>query len=521
MQADTGLSFSSLCFTIQQLMRVISSSSRPVLLFLDDLQGADLMSLSLIQCVLSDIKGLNCMLFVGGFRDNEIGQEHVLLEFFNSLSSCKIKNTKMTLTGLNDEDINAMISDTLGIYPRTCKNLSDVVYRKTNGNPYFALEFLRSLVERDLITYSLREKRWKWDINQIGAENITDNVLCILTNKMSVLDNDAQTALKVASSFGINISIVIARKLDATSQYHNLLATLDEVVVKEGFMDFDGAYYRFVHDKVREAAYGLISPAEKHEFHFTIGMAMQATQEIEDDTSVLFAIIDQINRCPPTMFRDDSQRIVIANLNYKAGMKAIKYSNFMPAHTYMKAAVSLLPENSWTANYDLSLKCNFHFAKAAYSCGYVDQAKEILDEVIQHGEALEDKSQYMLDSYSLLVSLFYLARKDLLQAIHTCIKVLNLLGEDLPLNGTVDKAELICIVSKTKALLQNKSNEELLAIHEETSRRNIAIMHFYDQLSVVTYLAMPKCCPYFLARWAHFSLTHNVSCKYTPGTYDC
>jgi hypothetical protein len=123
----------------------------------------------------------------------------------------------------------------------------------------------------------------------------------------------------------------------------------------------------------------------------------------------------------------------------------------------------------------------------------------------------------MLDSYSILISLFYLARKDLLQAFHTCLKVLNLLGEDLPPNGNVDKAELISILTQTKALFQKKSNKELLAMHEETSRRKITIMQFYDQLSIVSYLAKPELCPYFMARWAHFSLTNNVSCKYTPG----
>ncbi|KAL7482010.1 hypothetical protein ACHAW6_007699 [Cyclotella cf. meneghiniana] len=520
-QAVTEMNFNSICFTIQQLMRVISSPSRPILLFLDDLQWADVLSLRLIQSVLCDVKGSNCVLFAGGFRDNEVEQGHVLLEFLTTLSTFNITTTTLSLNGISAEDVNTMVSDILGVFPRMCRSLSDVVYRKTNGNPYFALEFLRSLIDRNLITYSLREKYWKWDVSQIGAEDITDNVLYILKNNMSVLEESAQTALKVASCFGINVSIIIAKKLAATPQYHNLQATLDQVIVKEGYMDFDGVTYRFVHDRVREAAYGLIPSAEKDQFHFTIGMALQSNIAVKDeeDTSVLFATIDQINRYPSSMLRDDSQRIFIANLNHEAGIKAIKSSNFMRAYGYTKAAVSMLPNDSWEARYDLSLKCNLHFAKAAYSCGYVDQARDTLDEIIQHGESLDDKSQYVLDSYSLLVSLFYLARKDLLQAFHTCLKVLILLGEDLPANGNVDKADLISTVKETKSLFQKKSNEELLAMHEETSRRNIAIMQFYDQLSIVSYLAKPEICAYFMARWAHFSLTHNVACKYTPGAF--
>jgi hypothetical protein len=148
----------------------------------------------------------------------------------------------------------------------------------------------------------------------------------------------------------------------------------------------------------------------------------------------------------------------------------------------------------------------------------VEEARDILEKVIENGASVDDRSKLMLDSYSLLVSLFFLSRKDLPRAFSKCLKVLRLLGEDLP-NDAVDDQELVSIITKAKALFLRRSTDQLLSMNEETPRRNAAIMEFYDQLVFVSYFLRPKqrLCPYFIARWAHFCIENNVCCKYTPG----
>jgi len=501
---QAGINFNSLCFTIQQLLRVISSPSRTVLLFLDDLQWADAMSLKLIQSIISDVKGFSSMLFVGGFRENEVEHGHVLLEFFDTLSTSEVMPSMLSLSGIGPSDVNSMISDTLGIFPRLCKGLSDVVFRKTNGNPFFTLEFLHSLINRDLVQYSLRDKSWKWDLNQISAENIADNVLHLLARKMNVLSESNQTALKVASCFGSSISVAIVRKLSSTPQYSSLQRTLDETVVEEGFMDRDDTTYRFVHDTVREAAYGLI--IDKEQYHFDIGMALHFSG------GDILAAANQINRGPRSLLQDDSRRISIVNLNFEASMQPMSCSDFTTAYSYLNTAVSLLPNDSWAAHYDLTLKCFSRLAKAAYSCGLAERAKTICEEIVDRGKCLEDT----LETYSLLVSMMCLARKDLPVAFKSCLKVLNLLGEDI----ADDVVDTISTVSKAKMLFQNKSNEDWLAITDDTSSRNVSIMEFYSQLITVSFLVKPRnMCHYYNARWASFCLNQKVSCKYTPGAF--
>lgn len=502
--SQVRMNFDGLCFAVQCLMRAISSPSEPVLFFLDDLHWADDLSLKLVHYVLSDARDGNCMLFVGGFRENEMMQDNVLLELFSALSTADVVSTVMHLDGIGSNDLISLISDTLGIFPRLCKGLADVVFRKTNGNPFFTLEFLRSLLARGLVWYSLRNKCWKWNLSLISEENITDNVLQLLTKKMIVLTETNQTALKVASCFGSSISISVVEKLSRTFMYSSLQATLDEIGVKEGFVDFDGTTYRFVHDKVREAAYGLI--ADKEQYHLDIGMALQFT-----DNNEIIAAIQQIKHSSPSLVRDDRQRVSIANLGFEAGMKAMSFFDFAAAHSYYDTARTFLPPHSWADHYELTLKCNFQLAKAAYSRGWLEESKQICDEIIEHGKCLED----ILETYSLLVSLSS-ARKDLLIAFNSCLKVLNLLGEVMPAD-TVNANELLSITTKTKALFQSHSSQDLLDMPEEKCSRKLAIMDFFDQLAIVSFYLKPKVWKYYCVRWASFCIINRVVCKYTPG----
>jgi predicted ATPase len=330
-------------------------------------------------------------------------------------------------------------------------------------------------------------------------------------------DNITQRALKIAACFGISFSVDMLKIL--TRKYHNLQTTVEEVLVEEGFIDYDGSDYRFVHDKVREAAYSLMDKNERDQCHFDIGMTLlRSLDPNKEDSSTLFVAANQINRCPPTMIQDTSQGTAIMKLNYKAGIKSMECSNFTAAHLYFKASASMLPEDTWKSNYDFSLRINFYYANSSYCCGYVEEARDILEKVIENGASVDDRSKLMLDSYSLLVSLFFLSRKDLPRAFSMCLKVLRLLGEDLP-NDAADDQEFVSIVTKAKALFLRRSTDQLLSVNEEITRRNAAIMEFYDQLVVVSYFFRPKqcLCPYFIARWAHFCLSNKICCKYTPG----
>ena len=202
-ESANQMNLQSICFTLQHFVRAVSSAAHPVVLFLDDLQWCDKSALTVVQSLLCD--ALSRIFFVGTYRSNEVADDHELFRFAERLKSSGVDTTMLSLEGLIPNDLNAMISEVLCVLPRISEPLSDIVFRKTEGNPFFVLEFLQSLADRRLLEYSVSKRRWVWDEDDISSMNITGNVLYLLSSKMNGLSENTQSVIKSVACFGIGI----------------------------------------------------------------------------------------------------------------------------------------------------------------------------------------------------------------------------------------------------------------------------------------------------------------------------
>ena len=229
---------------------------------MDDLQWADDTALDVVHTFLSDTMG-SCVFFVGTYRDNEVQIGHAIFDLLQKLETSNVPTTKLSLTGLDRGDLNKMVSDTLGLYPRICKSLSDIVFQKTKGNPFFVLEFIQSLQSRGLLQYDSCQKRWVWNTDTIRAEEITDNVLHLLSTKLNQLSNEVQLLLKVMACFVTCTNESVIGYLSESPEYAGVRNGL-EGAISEGFVELNAeGSFKFVHDKVREAAYNLTPDRDK------------------------------------------------------------------------------------------------------------------------------------------------------------------------------------------------------------------------------------------------------------------
>jgi hypothetical protein len=267
-EIDNQMNVRGICFILQQFIGVVSSVTHPVMLFLDDLQWCDKSALTVVESLLCDEVGSNCLFFVGTYRSNEVAEDHEIFCLAQRLRSFGVPTTMLSLEGLNPKDLNAMISDALCMFPRISEPLSDIIFQKTQGNPFFVLAFMRSLLDRGLLEYSINTGRWVWDEDDVSSMDVTGNILYLLSSKMNGQSTHIQSALKVASCFGINIKESVVATLG--TEHSDLRDNLEQVV-KEGFMVKVGTSdFKFVHDKVREAAYSLIPESEKNQVSLVV-----------------------------------------------------------------------------------------------------------------------------------------------------------------------------------------------------------------------------------------------------------
>ena len=163
-------SYSRICHNLKSFVRILSRYACPCVIFLDDLQWADSTSLSVVHTILSGVDGPGSILFVGSYRINE-NRQHVSY-FIELLSKMNVRFTAVVVPCLHEQNVNLMVSDIIGVVPRLGESLSSMVYRKTKGNPFFIQQFLRTLVDKDLLIYNLREKRWTWDVDSELFSNL-------------------------------------------------------------------------------------------------------------------------------------------------------------------------------------------------------------------------------------------------------------------------------------------------------------------------------------------------------------
>lgn len=137
-------------------------------------------------------------------------------------------------------------------------------------------------------------------------------------------------------------------------------------------------------------------------------MSLYQTTTGDDVDDIVFAIADQIMLGIDKLTDKGSEfRLDIAILYELVGIKAVVCSDFTASRAYFICALSLLPTNHWTSNYEMSLRCSLLCAKSYYSAGDMENAMSILQDIIGHCTSLQDKLPvYYLLQQSKCQSLF-------------------------------------------------------------------------------------------------------------------
>jgi PAS domain S-box-containing protein len=364
----------------RRFINAFARPEHPLALFLDDLQWLDAATLDVIEDLLSEPDVRHLML-IGAYRDNEVDATHPLIRKLEAIRQRGAIVHDIVLAPLAREDIEQFIGDTLHCELDRAKPLAQLVEDKTSGNPFFAIRFIVSLAEEALLAFDHGEGRWSWDLNRICSKGYTDNVVDLMVGRLRRLRQKTQSALQHLACLGHTADIAVLTQLFGTSE-EQLHADLWEAVRFE-LVERAADSYRFVHDRIQEAAYSLIPEESRAASHLRIGRLLAAHTPLKKREEAIFEIVNQLNRAPALLTSPD-EREQFAELNLIAGKRAKASTAYASALNYLTAGVALLPVDSWESRHTLMFELTLNQAECEFLTGALTESQERLTELSHH-----------------------------------------------------------------------------------------------------------------------------------------
>ena len=415
----------------RRFIGVFARLEHPLALFLDDLQWLDAATLDLLEDLLTPA-GVQHLMLIGAYRDNEVTAAHPLMRKLEAIRSAGANVQEITLAPLAVEDVTQLIADALRCEPERAAPLAQLVHEKTAGNPFFLVQFLHTLAEEGWLAFDHEKARWSWDLNRIHAKRYRDNVVDLMVGKLNRLPLDTQKALQQLACLG-NIAPVRMLSFILGKSPEEVSADLWDAVRLELVEHLEGSY-KFVHDRVQEAAYSLIPEELRDEAHLRIGRQLAAHIPPEKREEAIFDIVNQYNRGAALITsRDEHEQM--AELNLLAGKRAKASTAYASALKYLAAGAALLPEDSWERQHALFFELELHRAECEFLTGALGAAEERLNLLSARAANTVERATVACLRLNVYTTLDQSER-----AVEVCLDYLAHLGVEWPPHPTHEQA---------------------------------------------------------------------------------
>ena len=502
---------------VSTFVATLASAQRPLVLFLDDLQWADLASLRLLEAVLADRANAS-MLVIGAWRENEITPDHPVRWLLRKLADGGSLVETLELAPLELVDVQAIVADAVLDAAGTSSDLGELVHEKTGGNPFFVRQFLSAMQRDGALRFDQSTRSWNWDLVAVGARAITDNVAELLALRFDALSSVTLESLQAAAVVGTrfhltdvvgltgNDFIVAARSLDEALN-EQLITPLDEqyrYVLQTEFVDEATAStvdpeYAFLHDRVRQAALDTIDLGRRQSLHLAQARALERRVDHDD------AVIEVASHLCEALdlLVDVAERTGAAATMVRAARRAKSTMAVATATRYLDAGMTLLDDDAWAGQYALALALHTESADVAYIDGRYDDVTKVTDGVLAHVNDPLDR----VAVHNILIGVG-VARADYQRATQYALEVLHTdFGVDIPRHPSMARVALE--LAECRAAIGRRDTNDLLELAPMTDPQFIAVMGILMKTATNAYWAEPNLVPVIAARMIRTTLSHG------------
>jgi PAS domain S-box-containing protein len=490
----------------QQFIRVFCAKEHPLVIFLDDLQWIDSATLKLIELMLLD-EHTQFLFLIGAYRNNEMSPTHPFALAVERLRQQGVALEEIILAPLTLEPLTQLVSETLHQDTNAVRLLAELVLQKTEGNPFFAGEFLQLLDSENLLGFNPENLNWQWDMAQIEAQNITDNVVELLLLKLKKLPENTQQLLQLAACIGAEFDLetlaIVYDQSPPTVFQHLLTAVKAGLVQPLSELDENlfVQEYKFLHDRVQQAAYALIDESQKQKVHLQIGRNLLAKTAPDQQSERLFEVVDHLNH-GIELITTPSERTELAKLNLQSGQKALAATAYEAAFQYFKTGLKLLDRESWQREYNLTLVLHSEAAAAAYLSGHFDEMERLVEAVLNRAKTVLDK----VNVYDSRIQA-ELSRGDPKAALKTGLEVLQHLGVNLMEAPSQSDAQ--AGLEETAAQLAGRDIEALIDLSEMTESVPLAAIYILVSTVGAAFNVTPALMVLMVCQMVNLSISHG------------
>ncbi len=330
-------------FVLQAFLRVFAQSGAPLVIVLEDLQWSDGALLKLLAGLLGDLKG-SALYLVGTYRTKpgQLGPiETDIQSQFGDFSPQILVLEPLTLT-----ETTRLISDVLGEELDAVVSLAEVVFQRSQGNPFFIHQLLTFLQSERLLVFEFELGQWRWDLQAIFDRGLTDDMVDLMVEKIRRLSPELQSVLQVAACIGNEFNLELVAHLSHRTQ--SAVAQQLNQAVRDGLIlpthsrqRSTELPFRFLHDKLQQAAYSMMRSDDRQKIHWQVGQIGLKSMLESCQEDLLFDVVHQLNSGRDRQLSRE-ERWQLAHLNFGAARKAKASAAYDLAVQYCEIGIALL-----------------------------------------------------------------------------------------------------------------------------------------------------------------------------------
>ncbi|EAR61794.1 diguanylate cyclase domain-containing protein [Neptuniibacter caesariensis] len=504
-------------------LSVFSRPEHPLVMFLDDLQWSDTATLEFLKRLVTS-REIRHFMLIGAYRSNEVGPGHPLSLTLNEIAQFK-EIADLPIKPLNYGAVNALVADALCSSESHVKTLSDRLFNKAQGNPFFTLELIKKLHEEGAIYKDLTAKEWQWKLDSVMWSDLSDDIVEFMADNLRKLPGSTQKVLQLAAciggSFDLNtLAVIYKRSASATARElfpalkHHLIIPLDSdykllssAITDETGLSSTASFnpsYQFLHDRVQQAAYSLIDSAETKNVHKTIGQLMLRHTPEAQLKERLVDIAGHLN-IARSIITDQQERLNLIRLNLEAGKHARRTAAYETAMSLLTIGESLLPNNAWSEHYSLALDLTIELQQCAYLTARLDESERLMDLMLEQSE-----SDFIRAKFLAIRTRQYATLGKMEDSITSAIWGLQLLGFDASAEPTLED-----IATERRAVdecLEGRSVASLADLHDLKDESVLIAIRLLMEIFPAAFLSgNGNILPYIVLKAVNLSMRHGNS----------